>query len=80
MVYVDVKQHLKKLRRCVKVELAVLDPSPSQISLIVSVDVKHHERRKKREKKKRKKKKKKKANKLDGWKGCEAAKPGQERG
>ena len=34
-----------ELRSCVKVELAVLG-SPSLISLVVSVDVKHHERRK----------------------------------
>ena len=33
-----------ELRNCVKVELAVLG-SPSLISLVVSVDVKHHERR-----------------------------------
>ena len=33
-----------ELRSCVKVELAVLG-SPSLISLVVSVDVKHHEKR-----------------------------------
>ena len=33
---------------CVKVEVAVLG-SPSLISLMVSVDVKHHERRKKKD-------------------------------
>ena len=33
-----------ELRSCVKVEVAVLD-APSLISLMVSVDVKHHERR-----------------------------------
>ena len=35
---------LSELRSCVKVEVAVLG-SPSLISLIVSVDVKPHERR-----------------------------------
>ena len=42
MVSVDVNQHLKKLRSCVKVEVAVLG-SPSLIVLMVSVDVKQHQ-------------------------------------
>ena len=33
---------MKEMRSCVKVEVAVLG-SPSLISLMVSVDVKHHE-------------------------------------
>ena len=41
MVSVDAKQHLKKLRSCVKVEVAVLG-SPSLKVLMVSVDVKQH--------------------------------------
>ena len=53
-VSVDVKQHFNiiqnstgysELRSCVKAEVAVLG-SPSLISLMVSVDIKHHERRK----------------------------------
>ena len=47
MVSVDVKHHVyllmntSELRRCVKVEVAVLG-SPSLISLMVSVDGRHH--------------------------------------
>ena len=41
MVSADVKQHFKKLRSCVKVEVAVLG-SPSLISLMVSVDIMQH--------------------------------------
>ena len=38
MVSVDVKQHLKKPRSCVKVEVALMG-FPCQIVLMVSVDV-----------------------------------------
>ena len=52
-----------KLRRiCVKVEVAVLG-SPSQLSLMVFVDVLQHLKKKKKKKKKKQKKKKKKTKK-----------------
>ena len=41
MVSADVKQHFKKLRSCMKVEVAVLG-SLTLIVLTVSVDVKQH--------------------------------------
>ena len=53
MVSVVVRQHLKKkkkkraeLRSCIKAEVAVLG-SPSQIVLMVSVDVKQQKKKKK---------------------------------